>query len=97
MTEKNFQKQVFRDLKKLPKSFFYKSHDMSVGGIPDVVGVLNGNSVWLELKGDKGRPSPLQIHTVNKIRQAGGVAKIVYPHEWPVVYEELTRLAHSII
>ena len=40
---------------------------------------VNGYFVAIEVKCQTGRPSPLQLHTINEIRQSGGFAFILYP------------------
>ena len=95
--EAKFQDKVMKELRKLPNSWFYKTHDMVTVGVPDIIGCVNKRFVALELKAPKGKPTPIQLHTLDKIRIGGGVARIVYPHEWPSVYETLKELAGSLI
>lgn len=40
---------------------------------------VNGYFVGVEVKGDDGKPSELQLRNVNKIRCAGGFAMVLYP------------------
>ena len=59
---------------------------------------MSGVFVALELKMDeKAAIEPLQIHKLNKIEKAGGLALIVYPENWEEVYMELQELAGVII
>ena len=94
--EKDFEnKQVKPFLKSLKKCWFFKVHGGSVfqsAGIPDIVGVINGRFIGLELKAEKGKTSQLQLRTIRLINAAGGYGKIVYPAEWEVIKEELRRL-----
>lgn len=51
-------------------------------GVPDVLACVNGYFVGIETKADQGRPSELQLHTIQKIRDAGGFAFVLYPSGW---------------
>lgn len=65
-------------------------------GVPDVIGVINGKFVALELKasnkGHGGAGEKLQDHVINKIKKHGGYAKKVYPENWEETYSELQSL-----
>ena len=52
-------------------------------GVPDLLCCLNGRFIAIEVKADKGKPSPLQIHNIEKIRESGGIALIAYPKDFP--------------
>lgn len=96
MKEKDFEnKQVKPFLKELSKCWFYKVHGGSVfqqSGIPDIIGVVNGRFIALELKAEEGKPSELQKRAVRLINSAGGYGKIVYPKDWEKTKEELRRI-----
>lgn len=91
--EKTFVTQVLADLRKIPKVYARKNMAASIGGIPDVEACVNGFYVGLECKRDKNsRPTELQKYTIEKIRNAGGLAYVVHPDNWSEVYIEITRL-----
>ncbi|MBS5315950.1 MAG: VRR-NUC domain-containing protein [Clostridiales bacterium] len=96
MTEKQFEDKVVKPfLKKLPKCWFFKVHGGSVFqivGVPDIVGVINGKFIGLELKTNTGKPSDLQLVRIRDINKAGGYAKIVRPNNWEEIKEELMKL-----
>lgn len=96
MTEKDFENKIVKTfLKSLNKCWFFKVHGGSmfqVAGIPDIIGVVNGKFIALELKAEKGTPSQLQLRIIRLIKAAGGYAKVVYPKDWEEVEEELRRL-----
>lgn len=96
MTEKQFEdRQVKPFLKNIDKCWFFKVHGGSmfqVAGIPDIIGVVNGRFIALELKADNGKPSPLQIRNIDLIANAGGYAKFVYPKNWEDIKRELKQL-----
>jgi Holliday junction resolvase len=48
-------------------------------GIPDLLICVNGYFVAVEVKGDTGKPSELQLHNIEKIKKSGGVAMVLYP------------------
>ena len=48
-------------------------------GIPDLLICVNGYFVAVEVKGDKGKPTDLQLYNIERIKKAGGVAMVLYP------------------
>lgn len=40
---------------------------------------INGHFVGIEVKAQNGKPSELQLYNINKIREAGGFAIVLYP------------------
>jgi hypothetical protein len=55
------------------KKFFASPHTNK--GIPDLIGVLNGVYVALEVKRPVGgKPTPVQLKNLQKIANAGGIA-----------------------
>lgn len=61
-------------------------------GIPDLLVCCNGYFVGIEIKATNGKPSPLQIHNLKQIEEAGGFAILVYPQD----YEMFTRFIKSL-
>lgn len=58
--------------------FCLKLSDQFYSGYPDLVMSANGRFVAMEIKRDeKSRARPLQIWTLEQIRNAGGVAEVV--------------------
>lgn len=51
-------------------------------GVPDILACVNGHFVGIEVKAQNGTPSQLQLLNVQKIRESGGYAMIVYPSAW---------------
>lgn len=91
--ESLFKEKVFRDLKELKGIWFFKSHELSLIGIPDVIGCKNGKFFALELKKDaKSKPSKMQLYIIDKIKGASGYAAVVYPEAWALVKEDLISL-----
>jgi len=52
-------------------------HAMQQRGLPDLMVVLNGQAIFMELKKPGGKATPLQTHTFNKLRLAGARAGVV--------------------
>ena len=50
-------------------------------GIPDILACINGKFYGIELKGNGGRPSVLQLITLQKIKEAGGIGILLYPED----------------
>ncbi len=48
-------------------------------GIPDLLVCCDGYFVAVELKAETGKPSKLQLWNIEKIREADGIAIVLYP------------------
>lgn len=51
-------------------------------GIPDILACIYGKFYGLELKGDGGSPSMLQLIHLRNIRNAGGIGLLLYPDDF---------------
>lgn len=51
-------------------------------GIPDLLCCINGYFVAVEVKGDKGKVSDLQLWNKNKIQDSDGFCVVLYPDEF---------------
>ena len=90
--ESIFKDKVFRDLRKLSDIWFFKTQELSLLGIPDVIGCRHGIFFALELKKDtKSKPSKMQLYILSKITKAGGYGVVTYPENWPSVYDEIKK------
>lgn len=50
-------------------------------GIPDILACINGMFYGMELKGDGGKPTLLQLINLKKIRKAKGIGVLLYPKD----------------
>ena len=81
--EKQFENKIKRYLK--DKGCYrvkYFGCSYSESGTPDILACVNGHFLAIEVKGDNGKPSELQLVKVDAIRKAGGFAYVVYPSGW---------------
>jgi hypothetical protein len=92
--ERKFRNQITPKLKELPNSFFESIQQSTIRGTPDILGVINGRFVALELKAERGRLSEIQAHKLKKIQEAGGFTRVVSPLNFNDVYEELKELSN---
>lgn len=65
---------------------------MSESGIPDLICNINGAFVAIEVKGDGGRPSDLQVLNIEAINRTNGVGLIPYPKDYDELIEQLSKL-----
>ena len=65
---------------------------MTKVGIPDILSCVNGYFVGIEVKALNGKPSELQLWNVSKIKEAGGIAVILYPNQ----FDEFKMLVHNL-
>ena len=93
--ETNFKDNKVRPfLKSLPNTWFFKTNERAVRGIPDFILCINGMFVAIELKKDKAsEPDELQKFTLKKIKDAKGISFVTCPEDWLVHSKVLTKLA----
>lgn len=91
--ESRFKNKVLPLLRRTFKgSWWHKVEAGAVGGIPDIIGCINGKFVALELKTDVGRATELQMWTLENIRAAGGFAEILRPSNIDLILAKLKDL-----
>lgn len=83
MREKAFEEKVKKFLKE-QNCWVLKtwSNGVQRSGIPDLLVCCNGYFLGVELKAEKGTPSELQLWNIDKIREAGGTAIVLYPEQF---------------
>ena len=79
--EKVFENKIKEYLKSLDSYFikYWAGSQFTKSGVPDILACVNGFFVGIEVKAPNGKPSELQLHNIEKIREAGGFAFVVYP------------------
>ena len=79
--EKNFENKVKKFLEEKNCWFlkYWGGAAYTKSGIPDLLVCCNGFFLGVEIKAPKGKPSPLQIHNLKQIHEAGGLAVLLYP------------------
>jgi hypothetical protein len=82
--ETSFKEKVLKDLRKLPKSWWVKTQQVSISGTPDILGCLDGKFIAIELKRSlKASISPLQEYNLKLISAvACGVGIVTSPENW---------------
>ena len=103
MLESKFEREAIRSLRTLPNSYWPEKVDaLSVRGLPDRVGLVNGMYCALEFKKSEAESKKktgrivLQRKTLDEIQKAGGYAAIVYPENWYFVYAELKHMSGEV-
>jgi fatty acid-binding protein DegV len=91
--ETKFKEHVQKDLKLVPKCWFFKTQLVALIGIPDIIGCKDGRFFALELKRSrKAAIAKIQEYILARIRDAGGYGVIAYPENWNAIYEEIKAL-----
>lgn len=82
--EKTFENKVKEFLKEQGCWFikYWGGGQFTKEGIPDILCCCNGYFLGIEIKAPKGKPSPLQIHNLKKIDEAGGFGILLYPKDF---------------
>lgn len=65
------------------------SNGIQRSGVPDLLICYKGRFIALEVKAEHGRPSELQIYNIEKLKEAGAIARIIYPKDWEAFREEI--------
>lgn len=94
--EKAFEKKVKAFLK-LYDCWTLKtwSNGIQREGVPDLLVCCNGHFIGVELKAANGKPSELQLHNINQIREAGGIAIVLYPNKFYIFQDMIRDMYHS--
>jgi hypothetical protein len=92
--ETKFKEKVLVKLRQVPKSYWIKIQSVAIRGIPDILGVVNGRFVALELKVPPNRlhAGSLQWFTLKALEAAGAVAREVIPDNFDEILEEIKQL-----
>lgn len=78
--EKNFETKIRKYLES-KGAWVLKtwSNGVQRAGVPDLIVCYRGTFMGLEIKARNGRPSKLQEWNLEKIKEAGGIAWLLYP------------------
>ena len=74
----------------------YFANGFTKAGIPDILAVCNGHFLAIEVKSESGKPSELQLHHIEKIKQSGGHAVIVKPSQFDELKQLIEELKNEI-
>ena len=91
--EKNFENRLKKFLEDEGcwfVKFFANAYTKS--GIPDILCCCNGYFVAVEVKAPNGKPSELQKWNIEKIKEAGGIAMVLYPKD----FDSFKELIHKL-
>lgn len=84
-----FRAKVVKDLQSIPQIAIFSIQQRTIIGDPDLMICLKGLFIGLELKSVNGNATKLQQYKLDKIRQAKGLAFIVFPDNWGEIFNEL--------
>ena len=94
--EKTFENQIKKYLTGLGIWHVkYFANGFTKSGIPDILACCNGHFLALEVKAENGKPSPLQLHHIEKIKESGGYAVIVKPSQFDELKELIQELKND--
>lgn len=95
--EKNFENKIKGFLKEQGawQIKYWAGSQFTKSGIPDILSCVNGYFVAIEVKAPNGKPSELQLHTIKKIREAGGFAFVLYPSGFDTFKKFIKGLKHE--
>lgn len=72
--------------------FFPASYGMGRSGVPDIICCISGLFLAIECKAGKNKPTQLQTHEMQSIRNAGGSAIIINEVTLPEVELKLRAM-----
>lgn len=83
MREKAFENKVKKFLDSVGCWYLKTwSNGIQRQGVPDLLICCNGYFLGVELKNETGYPSELQLWNIDKIRESGGIAMVLYPYQF---------------
>jgi Holliday junction resolvase len=96
MTETALQRKIVKHLHALGL-FASKIHASRYGqaGWPDILAIMDGHAIFLEVKLPGGMPTPLQAAVIEKLRLAGATAYVVRSVDEAEQVVKLTRRRRS--
>lgn len=82
-SEKQFEKKVKQFLTE-KNCWILKtwSNGVQREGVPDLLICCTGLFIGVELKAENGKPSKLQLKNIDQIRNACGIALVLYPDQF---------------
>ncbi|MDU4378119.1 MAG: VRR-NUC domain-containing protein [Anaerococcus vaginalis] len=94
MREKSYENKIKKFIESVG-GWWVKFHGNAFtrDGVPDLLCCVNGKFLAIEVKGDGGEPSELQLHEIEEIKKAGGVALVSYPDD----FDELKKLIRRLL
>ena len=82
MSERDIQNRIIKYLKQTyPNAIVFKLTEETLCGIPDVLFIHGGRTIFFEVKKPGGNIRPLQVSVIRRINENGGEAGIVYSVE----------------
>lgn len=75
MLEQQIQKKILDYLKH--EGWFFKAITCNKNGVPDIIGVIEGRLIALEVKRLGNKPTKIQQYQIEQIQKAGGLAAVV--------------------
>lgn len=83
-TEKQFENKIKKFLEEQECWFikYWGGAAYTKSGIPDLLICCNGYFLGVELKGEHGKPSELQLWNIEKIRKSNGIGFVLYPNQF---------------
>jgi len=74
----------------------FNIQQVAINGTPDILGVLKGRFIALELKTESGKASKIQLLKLAKIERAGGYSAVVFPSTLHFVMAELKAIVSFV-
>lgn len=95
--EKEFENDIKKYLDKLPRCWYFKfwAGPYSKSGIPDIIALINGKFVAIEVKAPNGRATELQKRNIRIINESGGYGIILYPKDFNKFKGEIEELCYG--
>ena len=86
------KEKVLEELREIKNSYWVKIQQVSIKGIPDILGTINGRFIALELKKDeKEKANKLQEYVLHEIDKAGGIALVIHPTNFDEVKNYIVK------
>ena len=91
--ETKFKKKVYSLLDEIPGLWYEKIQQLAIRGTPDLLICYRGKFLAWELKVGDNEADALQAYTLGRIKEAGGIGRIVTPSNLSKCIKELRCLS----
>ena len=96
ITEAEIQRKIMAYLKALPNSYILRPIICAESGTPDIIALVAGQYIAIEVKRQGKRPTKLQAHRMAQIGKAGGIALCAYSVEDVKKCVDKIPVAHTV-
>jgi|TARA_R100000458_G_scaffold3798_1_gene3081 hypothetical protein len=91
-----FKEKALEELREIKNSYWMKIQQVAIRGVPDIIGLVNGRFIALELKkSHQEKADKLQEYVLQEVDKAGGIALVTNPENFAEVKGYIVKQTSS--